>query len=84
MVNDALFGWEIAHRSDPRRGRRKIQQLVIDQLTFGVSGAIALVSFGLTVPGAAWGVQLLGVVELILLLLLGWEIIVYADLAQER
>jgi len=81
---ESLFGWEIAHRSDPRRGRRKIQQLVIDELTFVVSGAIALVSFWVTVPGAAWGIQLLGGVELILLLLLGWEIIVYADLAKGR
>ena len=81
---ESLVGWEIAHRSDPRRGRRKIQQLVIDELTFVVSGAIALVSFWVTVPGAAWGIQLLGGVELILLLLLGWEIIVYADLAKGR
>ena len=81
---ESLFGWEIAHRSDPRRGRRKIQQLVIDELTFVVSGAIALVSFWVTVPGAAWGIQLLGGVELILLLSLGWEIIVYADLAKGR
>ena len=34
---ESLFGREIAHRSDPRRGRRKIQQLVIDELT-AVSG----------------------------------------------
>ena len=81
---ESLFGWEIAHRSDPRRGRRKIQQLVIDELTFVVSGAIALVSFWVPVPGAAWGIQLLGGVELILLLLLGWEIIVYVDLAKGR
>lgn len=81
---ESLFGWEIAHRSDDRRGRRKIQQLVIDELTFVVSGLIALISFWVAVPGAAWGVQLLGVVELILLLLLGWEIMVYADLAKGR
>jgi hypothetical protein len=81
---ESLFGWEIAHRSGDRRGLRKIQQLMIDKLTFVVSGLIALVSFWVAVPGAAWGIQLLGGVELILLLLLGWEIIVYADLAKGR
>ncbi len=63
---------------------RKIQQLVVDDLTFVVSGAIALVAFWVAVPGAAWGIQLLAGVEIILLLLLGWEIIVYADLAKGR
>ena len=28
---EAIFGWEIAHRSDRRRKRRKIEQLIIDR-----------------------------------------------------
>lgn len=75
---------KVAQIHDPRRGRRKIQQLVIDELTFVVSGLVALVAFWVAVPGATWGVHLLAGIELILLLLLGWEIIVYADLAKGR
>jgi hypothetical protein len=81
---EALFGWEIAHRSDSRRSRRKIEQLVIDQLTFVVSGIIALIAFFVLVPNAALPLYLLGGFELLLLLVLGWEIIVYADLAKGR
>jgi hypothetical protein len=81
---ESLFGWEIAHRSDPRRSRRKIEQLVIDQLTFVVSGTIALIVFFLLVPKATLAVYILGGFELILLLVLGWEIIIYADLAKGR
>ncbi len=61
-----------------------IEQLVIDQLTFVVSGTIALIVFFLLVPKAALAVYILGGFELILLLVLGWEIIVYADLAKGR
>jgi hypothetical protein len=81
---ESLFGWEIAHRSDPRRSRRKIEQLVIDELTFVVSGTIALIVFFLLVPKAALAVYILGGFEFILLLVLGWEIIIYADLAKGR
>jgi hypothetical protein len=81
---ESLFGWEIAHRSDRRRGRRKIEQLVVDQITFVVSGVIALITFFLLVPTIALPIYLLGGVEILLLFVLGWEIIVYADLAKGR
>jgi hypothetical protein len=81
---ETLFGWEIAHRSDPRRSRRKIEQLIIDQITFVLSGLIALTVFFLLVPKATLAIYLLGGVEFILLLILGWEIIIYADLAKGR
>jgi len=48
-----------------------------------VSGIIALISFWVLVPGAALAIHILGGVELLLLLILGWEIIVYADLKKE-
>jgi hypothetical protein len=79
-----LLGWEAAHRSDPHRGRRKIEQLIIDQITFVASGTIALVSFWVLVPMSHICLQLLSGSELVLLLFLSWEIIVYADLAQGR
>jgi hypothetical protein len=81
---ESLFGWEIAHRSDPRRSRRKIEQLIIDEITFVLSGILALAVFFLLVPKAALAVYILGGFELILLLVLGWEIIIYADLAKGR
>ncbi|MEG4285534.1 hypothetical protein QUB68_20595 [Microcoleus sp. A006_D1] len=81
---ESLFGWEIAHRSDPRRSRRKMEQLIVDELTFVVSGIIALMSFWVLVPGAALAIHIMGGFELLLLLILGWEIIVYADLAKGR
>jgi len=81
---ESLFGWEIAHRSDRHRSRRKIEQLVVDQITFIVSGIIALIAFFLLVPKTGLPIYLLGGFEFLLLLVLGWEIIVYADLAKGR
>lgn len=81
---ESLFGWEIAHRSDRRRSLRKIEQLIVDEITFVVSGIIALISFWILVPGAALAIHVVGGVELILLLILGWEILIYADLAKGR
>jgi len=77
---ESLFGWEIAHRSDPRQ----IEQLIVDEITFVLSGIITLISFWALVPGTPLAINILGGVELLLLLILGWEIIVYADLAQGR
>ncbi len=81
---ESLFGWEIAHRSDPRRSRRKIEQLVIDQITFVLSGTIALITFFILVPKPSPSLYLLGILELILLLILAIEITLYADLAKGR
>ncbi len=81
---ESLFGWEIAHRSDARRSRRKIEQLIIDEITFVLSGIIALTTFFLLVPKAALALYVLGGVEFLLLLVLGGEIVLYADLAKGR
>ncbi|PSB33754.1 hypothetical protein [Stenomitos frigidus] len=81
---ESLFGWEIAHRSDPRRMRRKVQQLIVDEITFVVSGLIALAAFWFLVPKPPVGVTLLSWVELLLLIVLGVETFIYADLAKGR
>jgi hypothetical protein len=85
-----ILEWETAHRSDRRRERRKLEQLLIDQLAFVGSGLVALGSF------EVWGdwrslewplaiaLQLLVGVEAILLLGLGLEIFLYADLTKGR
>jgi TctA family transporter len=81
---ESIFGWEIAHRSDPRRKRRKIEQLVIDEIAFVLSGIVALVAFLILAPQIHWLAQALGWVELVLLVILAVEIFIYADLAKGR
>lgn len=90
----APFGWEIAHRSDRRRHRRKVEQLVIDEITFVLSGITALIAFwGLYCPRNLSSVtiqiprpipEILSGIEFVLLLVLGIEILIYADLASGR
>ncbi|MEA5464406.1 hypothetical protein [Leptothoe sp. PORK10 BA2] len=79
---DGIFGWEIAHRSDLNRKRRKIQQLIIDQLTFVLSGIISLIAFWILIPKISISLWILSIVELLLILVLGIEIIIYSDLAK--
>lgn len=81
---ESIFGWEIAHRSDNRRQRRKIQQLIIDEITFVLSGIIALICFWVLVSNPPSAVNILGFIEIVLLVILGVEIAIYADLAKGR
>ena len=81
---ESIFGWEIAHRNDKRRKRRKIEQLIIDQITFVFSGIAGLIAFWLLVPQPHWTIQIICWIELGLLIFLGIEIIIYADLAKGR
>ena len=81
---ETLFGWEIAHRDDKHRKRRKIQQLIVDEITFVVSGLIALGTFWFLVPNPPIGVTILSWVELLLLIMLGVETYIYADLGKGR
>ncbi|MEH1945199.1 MAG: hypothetical protein V7L01_33980 [Nostoc sp.] len=81
---ESIFGWEIAHRSDKRRFRRKIEQLIIDEITFVVSGIVALLAFWFLVPQPPLAVNILCVVELVLLIILAVEIFIYADLGVGR
>lgn len=79
-----ILGWEVAHRSDGRRRRRKLEQLIIDEIAFVGSGLVALASF------QTWGTHLVAAVEWVVgietLLLLGLavEIFLYADLTKGR
>lgn len=81
---ESIFGWEIAHRSDERRKRRKIAQLFIDEITFVFSGVVALLAFWFLVSQPPLAIHILGWMELVLLLILGVEIFIYADLATGR
>lgn len=80
----ALFGWEIAHRNDDRRKRRKIEQLIIDEITFVLSGLTALIAFWIMNPTATTLVLWISILEALLLMILGIEIILYADLVKGR
>jgi hypothetical protein len=81
---EQIFGWEIAHRDDERRNRRKIQQLIIDEITFVLSSIGALIGFQVMVAAPHILLHLVCGFEFILLLALGVEIIIYADLAKGR
>jgi len=81
---DTLLGWEIAHRSDRHRKRRKIFPLIVAALTFVFSGIIAISAFWLQASPVPSGLVLLALLELICLVVLGVEIIIYADLAKGR
>jgi len=41
-----LLRWEVVHRDDELRMIRKVFQLIMDEITFVISGVIALVAFG--------------------------------------
>ena len=81
---DTLFGWEIAHRNDKHRKRRKILQLIVDEITFVVSGIIALCAFWIQSSPVPTPLMLLASLELTCLMVLGVEIIIYADLGKGR
>jgi hypothetical protein len=77
-----IFGWETEHRSDKCRKRRKIEQLVIDEIIFVLSGIGALISFQVMAINPNCCLQILCEFELVLLLILGAEIVMYADLKE--
>ena len=77
----AVFGWETAHRSDTRRISRKALQLAADLALFCGAPLVAVVVYwlaGRTSP------LLLGIsaVEVVVLVLLALQIVLYADLKQ--
>ncbi|MDY7004469.1 MAG: hypothetical protein SWX82_11050 [Cyanobacteriota bacterium] len=79
---ESIFGWEIFHRSDERRRRRKIEQLIIDEITFVFSGLVALFTFWFIDTNLPSIIHVLCIFELILLIILGIEIIIHADFAK--
>lgn len=89
---ESILGWETAHRSDKYRKRRKFEQLIIDEIAFVISGIVALGVFAyqlLSVNQSSDGINVLAAqvfagIELVLLVALGIEIFLYADLAKDR
>lgn len=81
---EPIFGWEIIHRIDEKRKRRKIEQLIIDEIAFVFSGIAALIAFQYLLHPLNWAVQLLSFIELVPLVILGLEIFLQADLTKGR
>jgi len=81
---ETIFGWEISHRNDKHRKRRKVQQLIVDEVTFIFSGVIALSAFWFLVSQPPLAVTILSWAELVLLIVLGVEMFIYADLLEGR
>lgn len=78
-----MFAWETEHRSSSQIGRRKIEQLIIDELTFVASGFSSLTAFYTLAPESSVLLILISGVEGFLLLCLGTEIAVYYNLAKK-
>lgn len=78
---ESIFGWELNHRSDQRRKRRKIWQLIIDEIAFVLSGIVALIAFWNLMPQNQlhWSTLLLSCIEFVLLVILGAEIVIFSD-----
>lgn len=49
-----VFGWETAHRRDPRRAGRKRMQLAVDLTTFWLTPLIAIVGYWTVGPTNPW------------------------------
>lgn len=84
LSENQLFGWEIAHRDDKRRKQRKLFQLFVDEVTFCLSGFVAIGLFWLQMPFAGTTWFIVSIVEFILLVVLAHQMILYADLRRGR
>jgi hypothetical protein len=78
-----VFGWETAHRSDRRRGTRKVIQLGADLLTFCVPGMIAIIA-RLVLADISILTAVIVTAEFTLVLILAMQIVVNADLTRDR
>ncbi len=78
-----VFGWESAHRGDDKRIARKRTQLFVDFLAFVLPGVIATVVF-ITSSSCMNPFRVLAGVEFFLLLILGGQILGYADLKKGK
>jgi hypothetical protein len=77
---ESIFSWESYHRKDKGRKFRKIEQFIVNLITFVISGIVALATFRSLVPKASCEINILVGAEFLLLLILAWEIWNYADL----
>jgi hypothetical protein len=79
-----FFGWESRHHQDRHRARRKLEQLIVDELTFPLSGIGAVVAFLMLVPIRPCEIAVLCSTEVLLLTALSIEIFTYARIGLEQ
>ncbi|MFF0867905.1 hypothetical protein ACFYUV_39520 [Nonomuraea sp. NPDC003560] len=72
-----MFAWETFHQADERRRSRKIFQCAIDLTCFCAIPLVALIGYWFS-PNTLGVLILASLIELIAILLLGWQILVYA------
>lgn len=75
--DQAVFGWESAHRGDGGRQLRKVIQCAVDLLAFCVVPMAGLVIFWVSGQGSGLLVAL-SVVEALMVGGLGWQVVSYA------
>ncbi len=75
-----VFGWEKYHKTHDLFARRlrKIQQWIIDEITFIEAGILALIAFREYLPKENSLIHWLWWLEIIVLIILGIEIFAYA------
>jgi hypothetical protein len=76
---DAVFEWELVHRSDRRRRSRKILQLAADLGTFSVPALGALIVYWVNGPWR-WPFVVVSLLELAIAIVLAIEVIRYAEI----
>lgn len=79
QTDKTILAWETFHRDDEKRVGRKVVQFMVDELTFCVSGLIAIGAFWMLVPQISPSLKLFSFGEALLILLLGVEIFLYSD-----
>ncbi|MFE9693667.1 hypothetical protein [Micromonospora sp. NPDC005806] len=74
-----VFGWEFAHRADPRRRTRKLLQLIVDLIAFFLAPVAAIIVVWTSAKASAWSVAI-SAVEVVAVTVLGAQMIAYAEL----
>jgi hypothetical protein len=80
-IGSPVFGWEAAHRADPRRQARKVLQLAVDLSTFCVAPFVALVVFWASGPPTS-SFMTVSVAEAVTVCVLAVQITRYTDLSR--
>ena len=83
-LNSVFLGWEFFRKDKnvERRKRRKIEQLVVDEMVFFIPGLTPLVAVLKLIPSLLIPVYALRFIELSIILVLGIEIIIYSGLGK--
>ncbi|MBN1872622.1 MAG: hypothetical protein JXA33_00190 [Anaerolineae bacterium] len=84
ISENQLFGWEVAHRDDKHRKQRKLFQLFVDEIAFCLSGLVAIGLFWLRLPSAGTMWLIVSIFESVLLIVLAYQMILYADFRRGR